>query len=93
MGLFDMLGKPLQQGQQRQQQQMTPEQARQQFEQSMQSLHKNPVNFARNSRLNVPDNMTDAGEIINYLERTNQIPRGMLQQARMMAQRMSGFIK
>ena len=90
MGLFDTLGKPPQHGQQKQQQ-MTPEQARQQMEAGVKSLHENPAEFAKRNRLNVPENMTDANQIIDYLQQSRQVPPSMVQAARMMARRFGGF--
>lgn len=90
MCIFDSLGK---QGNSHasQQQQMTPEQARQQMEAGVKSLHQNPAGFAKQNRLNVPENMTDANQIIDYLQQSRQVPPGMVQAARMMARRFSGF--
>lgn len=92
MGIFDSLGS---QGHSRasqpQQQQMTPEQARQQMEAGVKSLHQNPAGFARQNRLNVPENMTDADQIIEYLQQSRQVPPGMVQAARMMARRLGNI--
>lgn len=89
MGIFDSLGK---QGDSRaSQQQMTPEQARQQMEAGVKSLHQNPAGFAKQNRLNVPENMTDANQIIDYLQQSRQVPPGMVQAARMMARRFGNF--
>lgn len=92
MGIFDSLGLKGQNGasqqQQRQAQQMTPEQARQQMEAGVKSLHENPASFAKQNRLNVPDNMTDADQILNYLQQSRQVPPGMVQAARLIGRRM-----
>ena len=86
MGIFDSLGSK---GQNvaSQQQKITPVQARQQMEAGVKSLHQNPAGFAKQNRLNVPENMTDANQIIDYLQQSRQVPPGMVQAARMMARR------
>ena len=89
MGIFDSLGSRGQNNtQNRQAQQMTPEQARQQMEAGVKSLHENPASFAKQNRLNVPDNMTDADQILNYLQQSRQVPPGMVRAARMIGRRM-----
>lgn len=89
MGIFDSLGSRGQNNaQNRQAQQMTPEQARQQMEAGVKSLHENPASFAKQNRLNVPDNMTDADQILNYLQQSRQVPPGMVQAARTIGRRM-----
>lgn len=89
MGVFDSLGSKGQSGgQQRQVQQMTPEQARQQMEAGVKSLHENPASFAKQNRLNVPEDMTDADQILNYLQQSRQVPPGMVQAARVIGRRM-----
>jgi hypothetical protein len=89
MGIFDSLGS---QGHSRasqlQPQQMTPEQARQQMEAGVKSLQENPASFAKQNRLNVPEGMTDADQILNYLQQSKQVPPGMVQAARMIGRRM-----
>lgn len=89
MGVFDSLGSKGQNS--ASQQQMTPEQARQQMEAGVKSLHQNPAGFAKQNRLNVPENMTDANQIIDYLQQSRQVPPGMVQAARMMARRLGNI--
>jgi hypothetical protein len=92
MGIFDSLGKQgASRASQGHPQQMTPEQARQQMEAGVKSLHENPASFAKQNRLNVPENMTDANQIIDYLQQSRQVPPGMVQAARMMARRLGNI--
>jgi len=90
MGIFDSLGQQAV-SHASQQQQMSPEQARQQMEAGVKSLHQNPAGFAKQNRLNVPENMTDANQIIDYLQQSRQVPPGMVQAARMMARRLGNI--
>lgn len=82
MSLFDSLqsGK---QPQQPGQQQMTPQQAWQQFQQ-------NPIGMLKQSGLNIPDGMNNPQQIVQHLVQSGQVPNGRLQQAMQMAGQMMG---
>lgn len=73
MSLFQSLGKAPQQGQQ----QITPQQAWQQFRQD-------PVAALRQAGLNVPDGMTDPQQITQHLVQSGQVPQNRFAQAMQM---------
>lgn len=80
MGIFDNLGRP---AQPQQRQQMNPQQ-------SFQQLQRNPASFLGQVGLNVPENMSDPNQIINYLTQSGQLPQSRYQQAMQMMQRFMG---
>lgn len=70
-------------GKQPAQQQMTPRQAWQQFQQ-------NPIGSLKQAGLNIPDGMNNPQQIVQHLMQTGQVPQGRLQQAMQMAGQMMG---
>lgn len=71
MGLFDQLGqKP---------QQMDPRQQQQMMQRDVQQVKAHPASFLKEKGLNIPDGMTDATQITQYLLRTGQIGPQRLQ--------------
>lgn len=71
MSLFDNLGK-----------QATPQIQNPQY--TLQQLRNHPASTLKQAGLNIPDNMNDPGQIINYLLQSGQVNNSRLQ----MAQRM-----
>ena len=71
MGLFDQLG---------QQKQMDPRQMQQQMQQEVGQIKAHPGTYLKNKGYNIPDGMTDAKQITQYLLQTGQIGTPRLQQ-------------
>ena len=78
MGLFDIFG-----GQQAPQQrpQMDPRQMQQQIRHDVDDIRSHPASYLKARGYNIPDGMTDAKEITQYLLRTQQVGKPRLQQA------------
>lgn len=74
MSIFDSLGK-----------QPVPQVSNPQ--QMLEQLRSNPASTLKQAGLNIPDNMNNPGQIINYLLQSGQINNTRLQ----MAQRMMGM--
>ena len=81
MGLFDIFG-----GQQAPQQrpQMDPRQMQQQIRHDVDDIRSHPASYLKARGYNIPDGMTDAKEITQYLLRTGQIGNQRLQQVMQM---------
>lgn len=78
MGVFDSLGHS---GHvQATQQQMDPRQMQQQMQQEIQQIKAGPGKYLKARGFNVPDGMTDAGQITQYLLQSGQIGGGRYQQ-------------
>ena len=79
MGLFEQLGRniPQQRGQQRP---ADPRQMQRQMEQDLSEIKAHPGAYLKNMGYDVPEGMTDAGQITNYLLRTRQIGTPRIQQ-------------
>ena len=75
MGLFDQLGMQPQQGQQ-----MDPRQMQQQMRQEVGQIKAHPGSYLKGKGYNIPDGMTDAKQITQYLLQTGQIGTPRLQQ-------------
>ena len=75
MSLFDKLGGPA-----RPPQQMDPRQMQQQMQQDVSDIKTHPASFLKARGMNIPDGMTDAQQITQYLLRTGQIGAPRLQQ-------------
>lgn len=71
MSLFDNLGK-----------RATPQAPNPQ--QLLQRLRNNPASTLKQAGLNIPSNMNDPGQIINYLLQSGQVNNSRLQMARQM---------
>lgn len=78
MGLFDQLGMQPGQGQQRQQ--MDPRQMQQQMRHDVDEIKSHPGAYLKQHGYNIPDGMTDAKQITQYLLQTKQIGTPRLQQ-------------
>ena len=76
MGLFDQLGKAPQQ----QRQQMDSRQMQQQMRQEVGQIKAHPGDYLKAKGYNIPDGMTDAKQITQYLLQTKQIGTPRLQQ-------------
>lgn len=76
MGLFDIFG-----GQQAPQQrpQMDPRQMQQQIRHDVDDIRSHPASYLKARGYNIPDGMTDAKEITQYLLRTQQVGTPRLQ--------------
>ena len=70
MGLFDQLGK----------QQQDPRQMQQQMQQEIGQIKAHPGTYLKGKGYNIPEGMTDAKQITQYLLRTGQIGTPRLQQ-------------
>lgn len=81
MGIFDSLG---QKAPQNAPQGMTQEQAMQAMQKDISSIKASPASYLHNRGFNVPDNMTDARQITQYLLQTGQIGNQRLQQVMQM---------
>lgn len=66
MGLFDQLGRQSSK-QPTQGQQMDPRQAQQAFQNDLASLKSDPIAYARAHGKNIPEGMTDPGQMVQYL--------------------------
>ena len=77
MGLFDIFG-----GQQAPQQrpQMDPRQMQQQIRHDVDDIRSHPASYLKARGYNIPDGMTDAKQITQYLLQTGQIGTPRLQQ-------------
>lgn len=75
MGLFDQLGRQSQHGQQ-----MDPRQMQQQMQQEVGQIKAHPGSYLKQHGYNIPDGMTDARQITQYLLQTRQIGTPRLQQ-------------
>ena len=75
MGLFDQLGQQPQQGRQ-----MDPRQMQQKMRQDIGEISAHPSAYLRERGYNIPDGMTDAKQITQYLLQTGQIGTPRLQQ-------------
>lgn len=73
MGLFDQLGR-------QPQQQMDPRQMQQQMQQEVGQIKAHPGAYLKQHGFNIPDGMTDAKQITQYLLQTGQIGTPRLQQ-------------
>lgn len=79
MGLFDQLGRqPSKQSSQGQQ--VDPRQAQQAFQNDLASLKADPIAYAKAHGKNIPENMTDPGQMIQYLLKNTPVnnPRSQL---------------
>lgn len=79
MGLFERLGRSAQ-PRRTQQGQPDPRQMQQQMQQDLREIKANPGSYLKNMGYDVPDGMTDAGQITEYLLRTRQIGTPRIQQ-------------
>lgn len=75
MGLFDQLGQQPQQGRQ-----MDPRQMQQAMQQEIGQIKAHPGTYLKKYGYNIPDSMTDAKQITQYLLQTGQIGTPRLQQ-------------
>ena len=75
MGLFDQLGQQPQQGRP-----MDPRQMQQQMQQEVGQIKAHPGTYLKGKGYNIPDGMTDAKQITQYLLQTGQIGPPRLQQ-------------
>ena len=85
MGLFDQLGMQPQQGQQ-----MDPRQMQQQMQQEVGQIKAHPGAYLKQHGYNIPDGMTDARQITQYLLQTGQIGTPRLHQVLSMIGGMPG---
>lgn len=75
MGLFDQLGQQPQQGRP-----MDPRQMQQQMQHEVGQIKAHPGTYLKGKGYNIPDGMTDAKQITQYLLQTGQIGTPRLQQ-------------
>ena len=75
MGVFDRLSSQPMQGQQ-----MDPRQMQQQMQQEVGQIKAHPGDYLKAKGYNIPDGMTDAKQITQYLLQTGQIGTPRLQQ-------------
>lgn len=75
MSLFDKLGGPAQTPRQ-----MDPRQMQQQMQQDVSDIKAHPASYLKARGMDIPDGMTDARQITQYLLRTGQIGAPRLQQ-------------
>lgn len=75
MGLFDQLG-----FQPQQTKQMDPRQMQQQIRHDVDEISASPAAYLKSRGLSIPDGMTDAKQITQYLLQTRQIGTSRLQQ-------------
>ena len=80
MGLFDIFGGQPQQAPQ-QRPQMDPRQMQQQIRRDVDDISAHPASYLKAKGYNIPENMTDAKQITQYLLQTRQIGIPRLQQA------------
>lgn len=85
MGLFDQLGMQPQQSRQ-----MDPRQMQQQMQQEVGQIKAHPGTYLKGKGYNIPDGMTDAKQITQYLLQTGQIGTPRLQQVMSMLGGMPG---
>lgn len=77
MGIFDSLGSK---APSRAQQQMDPRQMQQAMQQEIGQIKAHPGTYLKDKGFNIPDGMTDAGQITQYLLQSGQIGGGRYQQ-------------
>ena len=77
MGIFDSLGK---QTPSRAAQQIDPRQMQQAMQQEIGQIKAHPGDYLKQKGFTVPDGMTDAGQITQYLLQSGQIGGGRYQQ-------------
>lgn len=58
-----------------------PRQAKQAFQDDLKSLKMDPVSYAKAHGKNIPDGMTDPGQIIQYLLNSTQVNNPQYQMA------------
>lgn len=75
MSLFDQLGSVPQPPQQ-----MDPRQMQQQMQRDVSDIKTHPASFLKARGMNIPEGMTDARQITQYLLQTGQIGAPRLQQ-------------
>ena len=81
MGIFDSLSKQApSRAPQGQAQQMDPRQMQQAMQQEIGQIKAHPGDYLKQKGFNVPDGMTDAGQITQYLLQSGQIGGGRYQQ-------------
>lgn len=81
MGIFDSLGKQgASRTSQQQPQQMDPRQMQQAMRNEIGQIKAHPSDYLKQKGFNVPDGMTDAGQITQYLLQSGQIGGGRYQQ-------------
>lgn len=81
MGIFDSLGKQApSRAPHGQPQQMDPRQMQQQMKQELGQIKAHPGDYLKKAGYTIPDGMTDAGQITQYLLRSGQIGGGRYQQ-------------
>lgn len=81
MGIFDSLGKQTpSRAQQGQAQPMDPRQMQQAMQQEIGQIKAHPGDYLKQKGFTVPDGMTDAGQITQYLLQSGQIGGGRYQQ-------------
>lgn len=81
MGIFDSLGKKApSRAPHGQPQQMDPRQMQQQMQQELGQIKAHPGDYLKKAGYTIPDGMTDAGQITQYLLQSGQIGGGRYQQ-------------
>lgn len=81
MGIFDSLGKQApSRAPQQQAQQMDPRQMQQAMQQEIGQIKAHPGAYLKKAGYTIPDGMTDAGQITQYLLQSGQIGGGRYQQ-------------
>lgn len=81
MGIFDTLGKQApSRAPQTQAQQMDPRQMQQAVQQEIGQIKAHPGDYLKQKGYNIPENMTDAKQITQYLLQTGQVGTPRLQQ-------------
>lgn len=81
MGVFDSLAKQApSRASQAQPQQMDPRQMQQAVQQEIGQIKAHPGEYLKKAGYTIPDGMTDAGQITQYLLRSGQIGNGRYQQ-------------
>lgn len=78
MGIFDSLGR--QAPSRPTQQQMDPRQMQQAMQQEIGQIKAHPGEYLKKAGYTIPDGMTDAGQITQYLLQSGQIGGGRYQQ-------------
>ena len=81
MGFFEQMGKQQTSRQPAQRpQQMDPRQMQQAMQQELGQIKAHPGDYLKKAGYTIPDGMTDAGQITQYLLRSGQIGNGRYQQ-------------
>lgn len=81
MGIFDSLGKQApSRAPHGQAQQMDPRQMQQAMQQEIGQIKAHPGDYLKQKGFTIPDGMTDAGQITQYLLQSGQIGGGRYQQ-------------